>query len=132
MTKLISRFVLIIMGLVVAGLAFIYFMDGYNLYLVRSGSMTPAIHVGDVIITGPLDSQILGGVKPGTIVTYEREKELITHRVLAMDGNALVTKGDATEGPDPWSVSMSDVKGVFLFKVPYVGFTLSFVQTKIG
>ena len=132
MGKLMSRFVITVLGLVIAGLTFVYFMDGYNLYLVRSESMRPAINMGDLIINGPLDGPINGEVKPGTIVTYQYQKENITHRVQSIDGKTLVTKGDATEDPDPWSVVMSDVRGIYLFKIPYVGFVTTFVRTKIG
>jgi signal peptidase len=94
--------------------------------------MKPAINMGDLIITGPLDGPINGEVKPGTIVTYEHEKKNITHRVQSMDGKTLVTKGDAAEDPDPWSVVLSDVSGVYLFKIPYVGYLTHFIHTKLG
>ncbi|MFC1943121.1 signal peptidase I [Chloroflexota bacterium] len=130
--KILNRLVLSVLVLVLAGLAFLYFVPGYNLYLVRSGSMTPALNVGDLIITGPMDGPINGEVKPGTIITYEYSKELITHRVRSIDDKTLVTKGDATEEPDPWSVTMSDVRGVYLFKIPFVGYLTNFVQSKTG
>jgi len=132
MQKIISRFFIVVLGLIVAGLAFVYFMDGYNLYMVRSESMTPAILMGDMIITGPPGGQINGEIKPGTVVTYEFKNDLVTHRVLSIDADTLVTKGDAVEDPDPWTVSKSDVRGVYLFKIPYVGFVLNFVRSKLG
>jgi len=94
--------------------------------------MKPAINMGDLIITGPLNGPVNGEVEPGTVVTYEYERETITHRVQSIDGTTLVTKGDAVEDPDPWSVTVSDVKGVYLFKIPYVGYVTSLVQTKLG
>lgn len=130
--KVLNRLVSTVLVLVLAGLAFLYFVPGYNLYLVRSGSMRPAINTGDLIITGPMNGLINGEVKPGTIVTYEHQRELITHRVLSIDGKTLVTKGDATEDPDPWSVTMSAVRGVYLFKIPFVGYLTNFVQSKRG
>jgi len=130
--KVLNSLALSVLVLVLAGLAFLYFSPGYNLYLVRSGSMTPAISVGDLIITGPMDGPINGEVKPGTIITYEYSKELVTHRVQSTDGETLVTKGDATENPDPWLVTMSDVRGVYLLKIPFVGYLTNFVQSKTG
>ena len=130
--KVSSRVVFIALGIVLTGLVFVYVADGYNLYLVRSESMKPAINMGDLIITGPLNGLINGEVKPGTIVTYEYNKDLITHRVESIDGETLVTKGDDVEDPDSWSVTMSDIRGVYLFKVPYVGFVTHFVRTKLG
>ncbi|MFC2072051.1 signal peptidase I [Chloroflexota bacterium] len=130
--KVISWLISIVLLLALAGLAFLYFSDGSNLYLVRSESMRPAINMGDLIITGPLNGSINGGIEPGTIITYEYSKELITHRVQSTDGTTLVTKGDAVEDPDPWSVTMSDVRGIYLFKIPYVGYMLNFIHTKLG
>ncbi len=132
MVKILSRLVLTVLSLILAGLAFLYFSPGYNLYLVRSESMTPAVKMGDLIVTGPLNGPINGELKPGTIITYEHSKELITHRLQSIDGTALVTKGDAVEDADPWPVTVSSVKGIYLFKIPYVGYVTSFVQTKSG
>ncbi len=117
-----------VLVLVIAGLAFIYLVPGYALSTVRSESMVPAINMGDVIITGPVN----GNIEPGTIVTYQRGGESITHRVLSIDGRKVTTKGDAVEDADPWLVTLSDVTGVYLFKIPYIGFGLSFIQTKFG
>ncbi|MFC2059969.1 signal peptidase I [Chloroflexota bacterium] len=130
--KLISWVITSVLLLVLGGLAFLYFTPGYNLLLVRSESMRPTINMGDLIITGPLDGPINGEVKPGAIITFEYKTESITHRVQSIDGKALVTKGDATEDPDPWSVTLSDVRGIYMFKVPYVGFVANFVRTKLG
>ncbi len=130
--KIFSWLVTAVLILVVAGLVFIYFSPGYDLRLVRSESMRPAVNMGDLIITGPLNGPINGELKPGTIVTYEYSKELITHRVQSIDGTTLVTKGDAVENSDPWSVTVSNVRGIYLFKIPYVGYVTSFVQTKFG
>ena len=130
--KVVSWLISAVLVIVVAGFAFIYFSPGYNLYLVRSESMRPAINIGDLIITGPLDGPINGEVKPGMIVTYEYKKENITHRVQSIDDKTLVTKGDATEDPDPWSVVLSDVRGIYLFKIPNVGYLTNFIQTKLG
>ena len=94
--------------------------------------MRPAINMGDLIITGPMNGPINGEIKPGTVVTYEYRKENITHRVKSIDGQTLVTKGDAVEDPDPWVVTISDVRGVYLFKIPYLGYVTNFVQTKEG
>ncbi|MFC2011120.1 signal peptidase I [Chloroflexota bacterium] len=130
--KVLNRLVLIVLVLVLAGLAFLYISPGYSLYLVRSGSMEPTINVGDLIITGPMDGPINGEVKAGTIITYEYSNEMVTHRVNSIDNETMVTKGDAVEDPDPWSVTMSAIRGVYLFKIPYVGYLTNFVQSKRG
>ena len=132
MIKMLNWAIMTVLLLAVAGLAFIYFAPGYSLYLVRSESMRPTLNLGDLIITGPPNELSNGGVGTGTIITYEYQSELVTHRVKSVEGQTLVTKGDAVEDPDPWAVSMSDIRGIYLFKVPYVGYVTSFVQSKVG
>ena len=132
MIKILSRFVLTALVLALAGFAFVHFIPGYDLYMDRSESMRPAINIGDLIISGPVGGAINGEIKPGTVVTYEYKNENISHRVLSVDSKALITKGDATEDPDPWPVDRTDVRGIYLFKIPYVGYAVNFIQTKVG
>ena len=118
----------IILSLIVAALAFVFFSPDYSLYIVRSGSMAPAINLGDIVIGSP----VIGEIKPGVIVTYELGINLITHRVLSVDGNTLITKGDANEDLDPSPVLLSQVKSVYLFRIPYIGYAAGFVRTRLG
>jgi len=130
--KIFVWIVTIILAVVLAGVAFLYFSPGHDMRLVRSESMKPAINMGDLVVTGPLGGLFSGEVEAGDIVTYQRGEELVTHRVLSVEGDTLVTKGDAVEDPDPWAVTLSDVRGVYLFKVPYMGYLANFVRTKFG
>ena len=130
--KLVSLIVFVTFIVIAGFLAFSYFSPDYALYTVRSGSMQPSINVGDMIVTGPPAGPLNGDIKPGTIVTYAYNKGLVTHRVVAVNGDNLVTKGDYLEEPDPKLVSMSKIKGVYLFKVPYIGYVSSFAATKQG
>lgn len=118
------------LGLIVAALAFVFFSPDYALYFVRGESMKPAFDMGDVVIGGPVGTG--SDIKPGDIVTYESGKNLITHRVLSVDGDTLITKGDANEDPDSRPIQFSQVKSRYLFKVPCVGYLTSFVQTRLG
>ena len=119
----------IILGLIVAALAFVFFSPDYDLYIVRSGSMEPAINVGDMVLAGPVGT---GGIKPGVIISYEAGKNLITHRVLSIDGNTLITKGDANKEPDPNPVRLSQVQSRYIFRIPYVGYVAGFLRTRPG
>ncbi len=122
----------VLLLLIIAGFAFVYFSPDYNIYLVRSESMTPSINMGDMVVVGPLNNPLGKGVEAGSVVTYERGGELITHRVLSVDGEVLLTKGDAVEDPDAQPVKLSSVTGVYLFKIPYLGYVSSYIRTKVG
>jgi signal peptidase len=126
--KILIWIVSAILGLIVAALAFVVFSPDYDLYFVRSGSMSPAVNTGDVVIVGPVS----GGIKPGDIITYQQDKNLITHRVISIEGDTLITKGDANEDPDPRPIQFSQVKSRYLFRIPYVGYVNSFIHTRLG
>lgn len=130
--KTVNWVISIILILVIGALGFIHFSPGYDIYLVKSQSMEPAIRMGDLIVTGPVDGPINPGIQVGKVITYQKGKNLITHRVLEVTDTAIKTKGDALEGPDPWQVTEAQVKGVVLFRIPYLGYINNFVSTKNG
>lgn len=94
--------------------------------------MKPAVNMGDAVITGPIGNPIRGEIKPGIIVTYQHGPVLITHRVLSIDGDTLITKGDAAEDPDQSPISLSSVSGIYLFRIPGLGYVSNFIQTRRG
>jgi signal peptidase len=126
--KVIGWAVAAVLAVIVLFVAFIYISPDYDMYLVRSESMVPAINMGDLIITGPVP----GKIDPGTVVTYVRGKDLVTHRVISIQDGKLTTKGDAVEDPDVAPVTMSQLKGVYLFRVPAMGFVANFLKTPLG
>jgi signal peptidase I len=126
--KITGWLITAVLILFIAGLAFIRFSPGYSFSVVRSGSMTPTFRMGDVIITRPL----AGNIEPGMIIMYQHGDETISHRVLSVNGDTLVMKGDTLINPDPWQVTVSSVRGVYLFKIPYIGYAVSFIRTKLG
>ncbi|MBI4188749.1 MAG: signal peptidase I [Chloroflexi bacterium] len=130
--RLFKNLITAVLVIIIAGLAFLHFSPDYGIYVVRSGSMTPAIRTGDIIITGPRNGFLQSEIEPGTVITYQHGKDLITHRVQSIDGDKIVTRGDALEEADPWQVVISDVRGIYLFKLPYIGYLPYFIRTKLG
>ncbi|MBM4463575.1 MAG: signal peptidase I [Chloroflexi bacterium] len=116
------------LGLMVLLLALIYFLPGWDLYTVKSNSMKPAFAAHDMIITRPVPSQ----VKPGNVIAFRQGGKLITHRVVSVNGDSIITKGDANASPDPQPISRSQIKGVYFLKIPYLGHLTSFMGTKTG
>lgn len=90
--KLLGHIVSAILALAIIGFAFVHFSPDYSTYVVRSGSMTPAINTGDIIVTGSADGLLNSEIKSGTIVTYKHGKELITHRVQSIDGDRKLSR----------------------------------------
>jgi len=128
--KIFRRTVYSLLAIIIGGILFLQFSSDYNIYLVSSQSMKPTINMGDMIVSAPVKSLFNDGLKAETIITYEHGKEMIAHRVVSINDDSLITKGDAVKDPDPWSVSLSDVKGIYLFKIPYAGKLLNSAQAK--
>jgi len=127
-TGVVTSFLVLIIGIT----GFICITPDYNIYMVQSESMTPAINLGDMIVTGPEDNIFNKGIEAGTVVTYQHGKDSITHRIVSIEEDHIIIKGDAAEEPDPWKVTMEDIQGVYLCKVPYLGYLLDFMRTKLG
>jgi signal peptidase len=97
---------------------------GFKPTVIASGSMRPALEVGDVAITVPIKTEDL---KTGDIIRYFRSDEsiLIIHRVVSIDnqgGNTLiVTKGDANNARDlPFTASSTEIYRTVII-IPKIG-----------
>jgi len=130
--KVLSFLVYVILTLSISGFAFMHFSSSYNTWIPVSESMVPAINKGDMVITGPVDGIFSGNIENGTIITYERDEITVTHRVIAVHSDTFETKGDASEDPDLFPVSISEIKGVYLFKIPYAGYIRDFLNSEPG
>lgn len=132
--KVVTRTIMAVLLVGIGLVAFIYFSPDYNMYMVRSGSMTPYIKIGDLVISGPVGGPLTHNIEIGTVITYELHPgEEVTHRVIAIDDNQLMTtQGDNSGAPDPARVKMTQVQGIYLFKIPSLGYVTSFVRTKTG
>jgi len=107
---------------------------GYKPLTVLSGSMSPVLEAGDMILTKLTDPE---DVKPGDIITYwASESTLVTHRVIEIvdkgGEKAFRTKGDANNVEDGEFVSAEQLVGVMVYKLPYAGYIGRFVRTPQG
>lgn len=100
---------------------------GYQTSTMLTGSMSPLINPGDVVVTVPVAVQNL---KVGDIITYHipvEDQRVETHRIIDLtvnnQGTATVrTKGDANNGADPWTATLAAGQvDRQVFTVPYLG-----------
>jgi signal peptidase I len=92
---------------------------------VLSGSMTPGIPVGSIVLVRPVDPDQL---RVGDVATYQDEPGkpvYVTHRVAGINhlgGQTTFTfKGDANRGADVKPVVPGQIRGRLWFHVPYLG-----------
>lgn len=88
---------------------------GYTVFEVSTGSMAKTINVYDVILV-----KITKDVNENDIVTYKNEDELITHRIMEINGDKIITKGDANNTEDK-EITKDAIIGKVISVYPRVG-----------
>ena len=103
--------------------------SGYRAYVVRTGSMTPTLSPGDVVIDRPATD-----VAVGEVVTFTSDGPdgLTTHRIDAVSGDEIRTKGDANRTADVAPVSASSIVGKVAHVVPHAGYLIVYLRQPAG
>jgi len=99
---------------------------GYGASVVLSGSMEPAISVGDLILVREEEEYF-----KGDIVVYQSGTISVVHRVVFIDGQTVITRGDANNGDDE-PLPVEAVKGKVFGIVPGVGYIVWILKTPAG
>jgi len=93
--------------------------------IVLTGSMEPAISAGDIIITTPITRKF---PHTGDVVAYQARRfngakvAVFSHRIIGGDlQNGFVVKGDANKSPDSQKPKASDILGVVILVIPFLG-----------
>lgn len=68
---------------------------GYTVFEVSTGSMAKTLNIYDVILV-----KITKDIKENDIITYKKDNELITHRIMEINEDKIITKGDANNTED--------------------------------
>lgn len=101
-----------------------------KLLSVQSGSMSPVIKAGDLIISQPKT----GGdyQAPEILVFRDSGGNLITHRLVAETAEGFKTKGDANNTEDTEILKKEQILGRVIQRIPYLGLFTNFVKTTTG
>ena len=106
----------------------------FELLVVQSGSMEPAIKTGGLVVVKPAAEYNVGDII--TFGTGTRKATVITHRIYEKEVDngriSYVTKGDANDSSDSNKVLKEDVIGKVLFSVPFFGYVVDFAKTPMG
>jgi hypothetical protein len=93
--------------------------------IVMTGSMAPAIHTGDIILTTPISHR---APKKGDVIAYQAKRfngekvAVFSHRIMGGDiKNGFIVKGDSNKSPDSQKPKAEDILGVVVLVIPYVG-----------
>lgn len=99
-------------------------MFGFRIYRVASGSMNPYLKIGDFILIKKQNQY-----DTGDIVTYDVNNEyVVTHRIVLINGNDIITKGDANNTNDS-PINEQQILGKVIFKIHSVNY-IRYLLTK--
>jgi len=101
---------------------------GMAVTTVASGSMEPGIRTGDAVAAMAVSPDEL---RPEQVILFEDPavpERLRLHRIVSMDSEGIVTKGDANPTEDPMTVDSAAVVGVGFIRVPFIGTPLNWLH----
>mgnify|MGYP001617758227 FL=1 len=97
----------------------------YPIAAITSGSMWPALKEDDIVLIKKIPKE---EIKVGDIVVWTNDKGFTIHRVVKLNPNTLVTKGDANFAQDP-PVKYEEIVGRTVYwkdskplRIPYFGY----------
>lgn len=99
---------------------------------VLTGSMSPAIEPGDLIIAKTADTDSL---REGDIITFRASgSTLVTHRIIGTNPDgSFITKGDANNVEDlDLYANSQNIIGKYVLRIPKGGYIAKFIQSPIG
>lgn len=94
---------------------------GFRPMIVGSGSMSPALNVGDIAVVKPVS---VNSVSEGDIIQFVENGMTKIHRVIEVrrDGRRVfITQGDANDSPDLAPVQAEQIQGKVRLRIPKLG-----------
>lgn len=128
----IIQYILIVIGIAAILLLVVPIIMGYKPFVVKSGSMEPTVKTGAIAYNNT--HVTFDEIKEGDIIVFKQGDSYVTHRAIKIDkdNKSFITKGDANETEDLAPVRLDQFKGKNSFSIPYLGYALEIVQTKVG
>ena len=116
--------------IVVGGIFIGLYIFGFTPYVVLSGSMEPTIKTGSLCFINKHANY--DSIKEKDIIAYKASGgTLVTHRVVSIDNDSFVTKGDNNKNQDGVS-NRNQFVGKNVFWIPYVGYGIMLIQSTTG
>lgn len=96
---------------------------GWGMSVVLSGSMEPTLSVDDLVIVRATEDYA-----EGDVAVYSTGRSLVIHRIVSMDEDAVVTRGDANNVDDA-AISREQLLGRMEYAIPGAGKIVRVLRT---
>lgn len=104
----------------------VYFSSGYFKYhaiAIATGSMSPSIERGDVVIVKKTTNY--DDIKVGEVIAYDYHNVLVVHRLTKKlkvdDEYYFYSRGDANKDEDNYIVKQDMIEGIVKYRIPFIG-----------
>ena len=101
---------------------------GYTIFQVSTGSMSPEFEVDDILIVNILSEEAKEYLEVNDIIVFEQDDSIITHRIVEITEDEIVTRGDANNTEDR-PIEHEDVIGKVINVIPRVGIWKKVITT---
>ena len=102
---------------------------GYRFYVVLSGSMKDSINIYDLVISKEVSRD---DIQVGDVISFQSGSEIVTHRVVNIEGGLYTTKGDNNNTEDDAKIKYENIKGKVIGVIPKFGKAILFFKSKKG
>ena len=99
---------------------------GVGATVVLSGSMEPHLSTGDLLLLVERENYSVRDV-----VVFQDGRTAVVHRIISMDEQEIITKGDANNAPDE-PITREQIKGEVVLAIPLVGYAVNLIKTPVG
>jgi len=99
---------------------------GVGAAVVLSGSMEPALSTGDLLIISETNDYAVGDV-----IVFQEGRIAVTHRIINMTQEHVITQGDANNTPDT-PITREQIKGEVILAIPLVGYLVNAIKSPVG
>ena len=100
---------------------------GFSAAVVVTGSMSPAIEPGDLVVCRRAADYAVGDV-----IMFRSGAAIVTHRLVGGTAEGFTTRGDANNVADTDPVPRGAVVGKVVFTVPKLGIFIEKLRTPLG
>lgn len=132
-TKFIYYIVTIIL-ITIVSLTSGYFK--YQAIVIATGSMTPNINKGDMVVIEKVAPKDAKKLKEGEVLAFKREDKIVVHRIYKIytsgDEIFFKTKGDHNNAPDGYLTEAKEILGTVKFNIRYIGYPTVALYEKIN
>ena len=82
---------------------------GFSIFSTETGSMSPTMEKGDIVFV-----KIGEQVQEKDIITYQKGNSFITHRIIEINGDSIIAKGDNNNTQDE-AITKDSIVGKVVF-----------------